>query len=277
MALNPKILLRLTGPDTHEWLVCSNQCDITDVDDPTVSHMVQVVRDAYGEAEILQALTVDPDVESMFDVRDVLAGFRLGLPDPLADEKKPANFRISRSETAEFFARETLRMVAAVATPPSLHACKGNAMQPMLGYDGWGIVEQPVGQKALVLIQVKGSDDDNCPPAVAHELVAECKAVAIAPERLSRAIAACFMRVQDLPIGKLLLGMLEKLGSGELPAIVVAPVIVRGHISPKIGDLDPLKLNVGQFGPISALGISVGVGAPLHDFGRLVMQRARGQ
>jgi hypothetical protein len=273
--LNPKVIERNKGPGEHEWIVCTNECDIESDADPTVAHMVQAIRDAYGESEIISELSVDPDVVAAFDLQDVLAGLRRSLPNPDAESGKPANLRTYRSETAEFFARETLRMVSDVETPPSLHACKGNAMQPLLGFDGWGLTATSLGPQALVLIQVKGSDDPACPPAVATQLVSECSDVPMDLDKLARALTACAVRVKGTAIFAKLIGMLETLGSGALPPIVVAAVIVRGSVVPQMSDLQPLVTAVTSFGSILILGMSISIGAPLDAFGKFVMQKAR--
>src|SRR5690606_5588028 len=120
-------------------------------------------------------------------------GFRSSLPNPQDEATKPKNLRTYRSETAEFFAREVLRMVSDVTTPPTLHACKGNALQPLLGYDGWGISGMAAGDPRLVLIQVKGSDEAKSPPAVVNELLEECSRIPLEHNKLCRALSACLL------------------------------------------------------------------------------------
>lgn len=262
----------------HRWTVCINICELQNADDPTVAHMVAAVRDAYGENEILAevaAIEADPAVAQSFDIASIIAGFRRGLPSPDEEAKKPENLRNYRSETSEFVARETLRLVFSVTTPPTLHATKGNALQPLLGYDGWGLLTGTGNAAALVLIQVKGSDEDASPPAVATQLAGECQRVATEIDKLAHALSACLLRVKTTPLAGHLLKMLEAVGRNELPAMVVAPVIVRGHVTAQMSDLQPLKDSLSTQDRPVALGVSITVGAPLEKLGYEVMSRAR--
>ncbi|WP_287496925.1 hypothetical protein [Pandoraea sp. CB10b_02] len=278
--MKPQIVEREQEHAGHQWTVCINICDLHNVDDPTVAHMVAAVRDAYGEGEILAELAdieADPAVARTFDVESILAGFRRGLPAPDAEAGKPANLRNYRSETSEFVARETLRIVFDVTTPPTLHATKGNALQPLLGYDGWGLLTDEDSPTALVLIQVKGSDDHASPPAVAEELAAECQRAATEIDKLAHALSACLLRVKGTPLAVHLLEMLEAVGRDELPAMVVAPVVVRGQVTAQMSDLQPLKALLSTQAHPVALGVSITIGAPLERLGYEVMSRARQQ
>ncbi len=262
--------------DGHSWTVCVNVCDLSDADDATLAHMVQAVRDAYGEQQIRQeVMTPDPAVAELFDLDAIIAGFRLGLPDPSAEATKPANLRNYRSETSEFFARETLQIIFNIDTPPTLHACKGNALQPLLGYDGWGLLDSGSGKKALVLIQVKGSDDKTSPPQVSQALAAECALIKQDTDKLARALSASLMCVRGTPLAAHLLHMLEQVGKGMLPELIVAPVIVRGNVPAQMSDLEPIRLAAGSYLPVLAKGVTVTLGASLETFGREVMSRAR--
>lgn len=237
--------------------------------------MVQAVRDAYGEGEILEMLIPDTDVAEAFDVKLVLAGFRKGLPNPDEEQTKPLNLRNYRSETCEFFARETLNIIHKIDTPGALHACKGNAMQPLLGFDGWGLKLTDTGEWALVLIQVKGSDDGASPPKAATDLADECLLIAPQTDKLSRAISAALMRVKGTSFSEPLLRMLQSLGDEKPINLIVAPVVVRGHIEAKMTDLQPVRDVHPKFGSVVTMGMSVAIGAPLEPFGKTVMSKAR--
>lgn len=258
------------------WTVCVNTCDISDLEDATVAHMVQAVRDAYGETEIRKMATeADSQVANSFDVSSIIAAFRAGLPDPEEEKNKPAQLRNYRSETCELFAREVLRIVHNISTPGALNATKGNGSQPMLGFDGWGLFDQSNGNWALVLFQVKGSDDANSPPSVAQTLVSECLAITPTDSKVNRAISAQLIRVKGTDDALPLLKMLQTLGERKTIDIMVAPIIVRGSVSPQIQDLQPIKDAHAGFGKVITTGMTIGVGAPLEEFGKLVMIKAR--
>jgi len=276
--LKPRIVDQDEGTAGHKWTVCINICELQNAADPTVAHMVDAVRDAYGENEILAevaAIEADPAVAQSFDIASIIAGFRRGLPSPDDEANKPENLRNYRSETSEFVARETLKLVFNVTTPPTLHATKGNALQPLLGYDGWGLLTGTDSAPALVLIQVKGSDEDVSPPAVATQLVGECRRVVTEVDKLAHALSACLLRVRTTPLAGHLLKMLEAVGRNELPAMVVAPVIVRGHVTAQMSDLQPLKDSLSTQNHPIALGVSITIGAPLEKLGYAVMSKAR--
>lgn len=262
--------------DPHLWFVSVNEADITNNADPLVSHMIQAVRDAYGEQIILnQVIVINEDVGETFDVQSIIKGFRLGIPDPSSEEKKPKQLRNYRSEAAEFFAREALRILHQVITPLPLQACKGNAIQPLLGFDGWGILQLPDESTALVLMQVKGSDDQDSPPGVCAELVDECKKVKFSSKEIAHSISACLILVQGTDIAVHLLKMLGQLGKGKLPPLVISPVIVRGNITPKLSDIQPLLDISHEFLPAIGRGISIGIGIELEQFGRHLFTEAQ--
>lgn len=278
--MKPQIHDKRCDDDGHTWMVCRNSCDLRDVSDPTLLHMVQAVRDAYGESEITSVVDemsklADADVANRFDIEAIIKGFRSSLPNPQDETSKPQNLRTYRSETAEFFAREVLRMFSDVTTPPTLHACKGNALQPLLGYDGWGISGMAAGSPKLVLIQVKGSDEAKSPPAVVNELLEECLRIPLEHNKLCRALSACLLRTQSHPVAPHVALMLQSLGKNQSIHTVVAPVIVRGAVSAEMSDLAPLQCDQLKSSGSSVIAITAAVGAPLEEFGRVVMMMAR--
>lgn len=278
--MKPQIHDQHRDVDGHTWMVCRNSCDLTDASDPTLLHMAQAVRDAYGESEITSVVDemsklADADVAKHFDIEAIIKGFRSSLPNPQDETSKPKNLRTYRSETAEFFAREVLRMVSDVTTPPTLHACKGNALQPLLGYDGWGISGMAAGNPKLVLIQVKGSDEAKSPPAVVNELLEECSRIPLEHNKLCRALSACLLRTRSHPVAPHVALMLQSLGKNQCIHTVVAPVIVRGAVSAEMSDLAPLQCTQLKSSGSSVIAITAAVGAPLEEFGRVVMTMAR--
>lgn len=269
----------------HQWAVVVEQCDPTNTDDSLVLFTAQAIRDAYGEQEI-QAMAEEvmllqlPEpadvVTAHFSLDDLLASFREGLPDPDAEGKKPAPLSNYRSETAEILAREALKRVFNMATPPSLHATKGNRNQPILGFDGWTLMVLECGSLSLVLVQVKATDDQKRPPGEAEKLIAECSSAPLDIQKLKGFISACTIRCKGTDFAKTLMELLVELRQkNKLENIVVAPVIIRGLVSANHDDLASLKSAVANFGGARSRGMSISVGANLNDFGKIAMNKAR--
>jgi hypothetical protein len=232
------------------------------------------VRDSYGEAELLAAITPDSGVENRFDLSAITAAFRAGLPDPTREGFKPAQLTNYRSETTEVIARLGLVEAHSLRFPTNPQAGKPNPNQPILGFDGWGFFELPSGGTALVLVQVKGTESEDCPPSEASKLANECKQMPTDISALCRALTILALRLGGADKDTAL-SMLEQLGTSQLPSIGVAPVIVRGATNGCIDDLSPIKDVCGEFAPVFARGLVISVGAPLGDVGVEVMRRAR--
>jgi hypothetical protein len=69
--------------------------------------------------------------------------------------------------------------------------------------------------------------------------------------------------------------MLQSLGDEKPINLIVAPVVVRGHIEAKMTDLQPVRDVHPKFGSVVTMGMSVAIGAPLEPFGKTVMSKAR--
>jgi hypothetical protein len=69
--------------------------------------------------------------------------------------------------------------------------------------------------------------------------------------------------------------MLETLGCGSLPSLVVCPVIVRGTVAAHLDDLATLRDAQDRYEPARARGLCVSLGAPLERFGHRVFSEAR--
>lgn len=273
-----------TDADDHLWAVVLESCDLNVIDDGMLRHAVDAIRAAYGEQEIRDLaeneplLTVPDPAEGIggFETDHLVNAFRSSLPDPAAEGGKPAHLTNYRSETTEIIAREALSVVFDMATPPALHATKGNRNQPILGYDGWSVMNQSNGELALVLIQVKGTDDSGRPPSQAEKLIVECGKITTEVSKLKGFLVACALRCKGTEFCAPLLNMLVELEKHEKIAnLMVAPVIIRGQVTADLEDLKSLRQATSMFGHAKARGMSLSIGVDLNDFGRRAMEAAR--
>ncbi|SEK91074.1 hypothetical protein SAMN05216382_1092 [Sphingomonas palmae] len=273
-----------TDPDDHQWAVVLEACDIDALDDGMLRHAVDAIRAAYGEQEIRDLaqneplLNVPNPAEGIggFETDHLINAFRASLPDPGAEGAKPVHLTNYRSETTEIIAREALSAVFGMATPPALHATKGNRNQPILGFDGWSVMNKSTGELALVLIQVKGTDDDKRPPGEAAKLIVECGKVTTEIEKLKGFLMACVLRCKDTQYRSPLLEMVIELEkTGKVADLVVAPVIIRGLVDADLDDLSTLRAATSGFGHAKARGMTLSLGAELGKFGRTAMDAAR--
>ncbi len=237
--------------------------------------IVRRARQSYGEQFLDNLPEPDGGTELRFDLGAIRVAIRAGMPDPDVELRKPQALRNYRSEVAELVAQEVLAHAYQVQFPASPQATKGNANQPVLGFDGWGLLDLDDGAAALVLVQVKGSDHDQRPPDVAQVLVEECCRVPREPDKLCRALTAMFALLHTTAFAPKLLAMLETLGRDSLPPLVVCPVIVRGAIAAHLDDLTSLRAAESRFEPAGVRGLCVSIGTPLEPFGHHVFTEAR--
>lgn len=272
-------------PDDHQWAVVLESCDLAALDDGMLKHAVDAIRSAYGEQEIRalaeNAPLIDiPDaadgVLTAFDTEHLINAFRASLPDPSEEAGKPAHLTNYRSETTELVAREAMSAVFGMATPPALHATKGNRNQPILGFDGWSVMNQSNGELALVLMQVKATDDAKRPPAPAANLIVECGEVSKRIGKLKGFLTACVVRCHGSPFQDGVARMLVELQRTDgIKNLVVAPVIIRGLVPADLEDLKSLRAATSGFGGALTRGMCLSLGADLTEFGRAAMDRAR--
>jgi hypothetical protein len=271
--------------DDHHWAVVLETCDLDALDDGFLKHAVEAIRAAYGEAELMtlakDAPLVDvPDaadgVSATFATEHLLRAFRSSLPNPDAEGKKPEHLKNYRSETAEIIAREALSAVFGMATPPALHATKGNRNQPILGFDGWSVMDRASGELALVLLQVKATDEDKRPPGEAAKLIVECGQVSADVEKLKSFLIACIMRCKGTAFANALMQMVVELeATDKIANTVVAPVIIRGLVAAELEDLTSLRGATATYQHAKARGLTLSLGADLTAFGRKAMESAR--
>lgn len=270
-----EVLEVLESPEKHLWAVMKIQCEI-DITDSFFDEMVQYVKDVYGQSAIdrilADLLQADEDLE--FDLGALTKAIQLRVPDPASEGKKPSQLTNYRSEAAELVARKALGTCYRVEFPVAAQLVKGNANQPILGFDGWGLFEED-GNYSLVLIQVKGSEDTKSPPSVAEELISEGKKCTLDLSALGSALMTLVVLINDKALQLVILRMLEKLGNGSLPSIFIAPVIIRGNLEARISDLESLIENAESYLPAMSRGLTASLGVPLGDFGRTLFERAR--
>ncbi len=263
----------------HHWAVIQHSCELSNNSDLLLSSTVESFRNAYGEdqvQDIVWEIAPDPSIASSFDMRAILGAVRKGMPDPQSEGGKPVQLTNYRSEVAEIVARSSLEEIFQIQFPASPQATKGNANQPVLGFDGWGLLRTN-NVDYLVLIQVKATDDQKRPPPQADLLKQECVQAHSKVSELSRALVAMTLQIADNNIKSILLRMLEHLGMNREPPLVISPVIVRGKIAVHSDDLSSLRTSASanEFGPAVARGAAVGIGVDLNLFGRTVAQNAR--
>jgi hypothetical protein len=199
----------------------------------------------------------------------------LGLPNPDEEGDKPSSLANYRAEPSELIGQSALGFVYGIEFPRHPQIAKFNSNQPILGFDGWGFLALS-GAYALVLVQAKATDEDKRPPGEAEKLAQECRQVPQQLSKICRALSVLAVLLQNQShYLQAVLGMLECLEQGDLPQMVVAPVVVRGLIGAHIGDLEPIRAAFSEIAPIVGRGVTVSIGADLTQFGREVMYRAR--
>lgn len=263
----------------HGWALVQSACDLDAPEDALVTELATMVREAYGEHDIIQMAEPlkepDPAVADTFDLA-LVRGFRKGLPDPAAEANKPPQLSNYRSETAELLARGALAAAHAIEFPTAPQRGKTNANQPILGFDGWGMLKMTEQRWALVLVQVKGTDDPLRPPKEAHKLAEECRRAHTKLDAVARALTVMAVQTKDLPINRVIVQMLATVGEGIMPQLVVAPVVVRGEVAAQQADLNPVRTVIQGLPTVIGRGMVMSIGVDLTRFGQVVMHHARG-
>lgn len=264
--------------DPHRWAVVQCTCDLSNDNDPFLIRIIEMIREAYGEHTLIAAalaLVPDPSVQQRFNTDALRKAVRLGMPEPSSEAAKRPHLTNYRSETTEIIARGALAESYKIEFPYSPQAGKPNANMPVLGFDGWGILTDEQLKASLVLVQVKGTEDVTRPPAEAEKLIEECKKVPRQVNPICRALSALVNGLHGSPLQPILLKMLETLGDGGLPNIIVAPVIVRGTTPSHKDDLTSLRDASAEYIPAKGYGVTVSIGVSLTDFGHRAMSFAR--
>jgi len=178
----------------HSWVVAHCECSLDDDGDALLKNVVEMVREAYGELklrDIIERLEdADPSVTAKFDTHAILAAVRRGMPNPATEmaTQKPAHLTNYRSEPCEVIAKHTLKLAFNIEFPVAPQRGKTNPNMPILGFDHWGALRTASGNHMLVLVQVKGTEEDESPPQVCNKLVEECKEVPNQADVICRAL-----------------------------------------------------------------------------------------
>lgn len=280
--LGPYSITTVESDQAHQWAVVCGQCDLLNVDDELVAETVSLVRRSYGENAVIQDaqdLMADELLSGTFNLAHLTNAIRLGLPDPDAEGHKPLQLTNYRSQTAEMIAKGALALAFGIQYPVAAQETSGNPNQPILGFDGWGISVGDDGHHTLVLIQVKATDEDRRPPREALKLIRECKAIPVNSSAIARALTSMVILLKSVDnemLRRAVLIMLERLGKREPLSMHIAPAIVRGTITSDIDDLSSIRAAAMDYAPAIGRGVSVSIGVTLEEFGKIVMQRARG-
>lgn len=262
----------------HELAITIATCDLTNDNDLLLNTIVNLVRKSYGEnavmadAEVLMSKEIE---NGTFNLDHLRAAIRKGLPDPEQERNKPKQLTNYRSQSAEMVAKAALAKVYQYKYPAAPQEGTGNPNQPILGFDGWGILETEEGDNYLALIQVKATDNNNSPPPDADKLAEECRSAPKDKSKICRALTMLCRLTKGDPLHTSVMQMLEKMGQPSETPIIISPVIVRGLTCAKISDLDPVMFIANEIlpAPIHALVVSIGV--CLEQFGLRVMTMAR--
>lgn len=267
---------KVESPPHHFWAVMTAKVDIATKDN-IFAELVQCVRDVYGEqrlTDIALKLT-NPEQGVAFDLDAITRAIRKGQPNPEAEGNKPVQLTNFRSEAAEIVARHALGKSHNIFFPVAAQMVKGNANQPVLGFDGWGLLQDDNGNYSLVLVQVKGSDENERPPSVSEALIAECKTASLNLNALGRALTSMATLLQCPSLQIIVFRMLETIGNDQMIPLIVAPVIIRGGVSAHIDDLKALIDSALEFNPAFSRGVSASIGISLSQFGKVLFEEAR--
>jgi hypothetical protein len=259
----------------HKFSVLRYECDLAVEGDAFFVHMIEMARNVYGEYLLGDLPDIDPSVSASFDLEAIRRAIRQGMPDPTEEQKKPANLRNYRSEAAELIARKALSDSYGFIYPAAAQVTKGNAAQPILGFDGWGLIELASDHWAFVLLQVKGSDENKSPPTIITQLSAECGMAPQETTKLARALTSILALVKDEQIKTIICRMLEKIGKNESLRLIVAPVIVRGSVNASLSDIHCLGAAIQASATVCTHASSASIGVGLEAFGKVLFEKAR--
>lgn len=274
-----EIIERDAKDSPHEWVLVHAACSLDDDEDLLLKDTVAHLRDSYGETALLDdinRLCSDESIPLTFDRDLVVRAIRSSLPDPDQEGNKPPALTNYRAEPAELVARRSIQVAYGVSFPTAPQQGKHNANQPVLGFDGWGVLTSDSGNDELVLIQVKATDQDRSPPSTASDLAKECCRVPTEPAQIARTVLIMAQNLSGTDWQPKLIRMLELIGNGQLPPMRVAPVIVRGKVTANLTDLNPCRDAAKKFNPATALASTTQIGVDLAEFGRRVAVMARG-
>lgn len=276
--LPPYTITQREAISHHEWAIAVAVCDLSDDNDCLLTTTVDLVRRSYGEGAVMsdaEALMSEEIVSGTFNLEHLRTAFREGLPDPNKEGNKPAQLTNYRSQSAEMAAKAALAQAYNLQYPAAPQEGATNPNQPILGFDGWGILQTGEDSMHFALIQVKATDATTSPPPDSVKLADECRRAPTDRTTICRALSAHVRFLRGDPLQRFVFRILESLGRGGNIPIVVSPVVVRGTTTASFTDLDPIISIVNDSFPIPIKAIVVSIGASLSDFGHRVMSQAR--
>jgi hypothetical protein len=260
------------------WGIAFATCHLEDESDHLVTTTVDLIRKSYGEYAVMadaEALLSDEINSGIFDLQHLQAAFREGLPNPDKEGNKPPQLTNYRSQAAEMVAKAALYKAYNYQYPAAPQAGSANPNQPILGFDGWGILENNEGFVSLALIQVKATDSKTSPPPDSIKLAEECLRAPTDRSAICRALTLMCRLMRGDPLQVSVMRMLEKVGRKELISILVSPVVVRGITNADSSDFAPITSMANDILPSCIRAITVSIGVELDKFGYLVMSKAR--
>ncbi len=259
--------------EPHRWALVLCDCDLEDPADRLVTRVAEDLRSSYGSIEeLLRGLEPGAAEELSFQTERLERILRKALPDSGAEGDKPPQLTNFRAEVAETVAKSVLAAALGIEFPAHPQMAKLRRSQPTLGYDGWGFVlsTTPV---TMVLVQVKGTDQDASPPKEAKVLAEECVAAPRDENAIIAALSLLAVVARGTDFQAVAVKLLLAHHDGDLP-IWVGPVVVRGMVEARFEDLDPVREAVRK-ASLVARGAVVRVGSDLTAFGRAVCEKAR--
>jgi hypothetical protein len=271
-------IVQVENDSPHSWAVAVAECNLANAEDLLVDEISSLVRRSYGEDALVADAKVTLESEiagGEFETSHLVAAIRRGLPNPAKEGDKPAPLTTYRSQSAEMVARAALTAAYALQFPAAPQAGAVNSNMPILGFDGWAVLESSSNEFDFALIQVKATDVSDSPPSEAYKLAAECVTVPREEEAICRALTVLASLLRGDPFQSVVLRMLTKMARGNELRMLVAPVIVRGVTIGALSDLEPIKVRKTECAPAYVKGVVVSIGVSLNEFGLSVMNKAR--
>jgi len=263
----------------HLWGIAVATCDLEDRNDRLVAATIALVRKSYSENAVLtaaEALLSDEIESGVFNLQHLKAAIREGFPNPEKEKGKPVQLTNYRSQSAEMVAKLALSKAYNYQYPVAPQDGAANPNQPILGFDGWGILEGDDGLLSLALIQVKATDVNKSPPDDSKKLAEECRRAPTDRSAICRTLTLMCRLMHGDPLQTAVLKMLEKMGrSNDNISIVISPAVVRGLTTATASDFAPILSICDDVLPSSIRAIAVSIGVELDRFGYLVMDKAR--
>lgn len=260
----------------HEWTVLNINLQTFNEND-LIEELAKDVLDAYGYEEFIKKIEyVDSKSDSTFDLDAISKAFLKTLPNPVVEYSKPKQLRNYRSETTEIVSRKIMQKEYKIIFPVSSQKDKLNTNQPILGYDGWGLICEDEEHINLALLIVKGSEENASPPKVVTNLANECNSARIEEDKLLRVLINLCFKLDDQPILEILVRLIQNIYNNIPQSIYIAPILIRGLFKASISDLNPVRnVFLPEENKFFARGIAASLGIELTELGEKVMLKVR--